>query len=730
MQGQTPLSRDLVLVGGGHTHALVLRSLGMRPVPGLRLTLIDPGAVAAYSGMLPGLVAGHYRVEELEIDLVRLARFAGARLVTGRAAGIDRAARRIAVPGRADVFYDVASIDVGITSDMPQIPGFAAHAVPAKPLGAFADRWGAFAGRAAAGEAPARVAVIGAGVAGVELALAARHRLRALAPEVTLIEAGETPLADLGASARALLSGVLADRGVRVLTGAAAAAVTPDGVRIEDGREVPAGFVIGAAGARAPDWLADTGLALERGFIRVGPTLKSETDERIFAAGDIAHLVHAPRPKAGVYAVRAAPVLARNLRAALTGGRDRRFRPQGDYLKLISLGGKRAFADRGGLRREGALLWRWKDRIDRKFMRRLSDLPPMARAERAPRGAALGVANELHGAQMPCAGCAAKAGARTVAGGLAALPAPARDDVLAGAGGDGALLAHGDGAQVLTADQFRAVTDDPWMLARIAAVHALGDVWAEGAEAQAALALVTLPRMRPRMQEETLREIADGAAMALGAAGCDLVGGHSALGAEMMLGFAVTGLRARRRAFPGPAPGEALVLTKPLGSGTVMAGAMAGRAAGRDVTAALEAMATPSDKAAAILAPVAGAMTDVTGFGLIGHLSALLARSPDGAGAVIEAGHAPLMDGAGALAAAGIRSTLYAQNAALAPDIAARAEGEPHLALLFDPQTAGGLLASVPQRDLADALARLEAAGQPAHRIGEVTDRAGEITLG
>jgi len=467
---------------------------------------------------------------------------------------------------------------------------------------------------------------------------------------------------------------------------------------------------------------------LEDGFVRVGPTLACESDPAIFAAGDCAHLVHAPRPKAGVYAVRAAPVLAHNLRAALTGRRARRFRPQKDYLKLISLGGRRAFADRSGLRREGALLWRWKDRIDRKFMRRLTDLPPMSEPERAPPGAALGVAELLHDDQMPCGGCAAKAGAEVLEGGLAALPAPRRDDVLAGAGGDAAMLAHGEGVQLFSADQFRAVTDDPWMLARIAAIHAMGDVWAEGAAPQAALALVTLPRMRPRMQAETLREIVAGATSVLAPLGADLVGGHSALGAETMLGFAVTGLRRGRQAFPGPAPGDALVLTKPLGAGTLMAGAMAGHARGADVLTALAVMATPSEDAGRILAPVATAMTDVTGFGLIGHLRALLARASAGAGAVIEAERVPLLAGAGALAGVGLRSTLYAQNAALAPEIAARTEAEPRLALLFDPQTAGGLLASVPKAHLAGTLARLAETGSARH-IGEVTDEAGRITL-
>ncbi|MFP4275312.1 MAG: FAD-dependent oxidoreductase, partial [Paracoccaceae bacterium] len=227
MQSPPPLARislvkDIVLVGGGHTHALVLRRWAMRPLPGARLTLINPGPTAPYSGMLPGHVAGHYDREELDIDLVRLARFAGARLILGRATGLDPEARVVTVADRR-IAYDIASLDIGITAEMPALPGFATHAVPAKPLDTYAARWRDFLGRAAAGRAAPQVAVIGGGIAGIELAMAMAHALRqaGLAPEVTLIEAGDG-LAVPGARARARLERALRGNGVTVRTGAAA----------------------------------------------------------------------------------------------------------------------------------------------------------------------------------------------------------------------------------------------------------------------------------------------------------------------------------------------------------------------------------------------------------------------------------------------------------------------------------------------------------------------------
>ncbi|NDK35706.1 FAD-dependent oxidoreductase [Rhodovulum sulfidophilum] len=370
---------QLVLIGGGHAHALVLREGGLPP--DLSVTLIDPSPKAAYSGMLPGFVAGHYPRAALEIDLARLATAAGARLVIGRAEGIDRARRHVLVAGQAPVPYDILSLDIGITSDLPDLAGFADHAVPAKPLGRFADRWAGFLVGVAAGHSAPRVAVIGAGVAGVELALAARHRLapNGAALEVTLIDAADEILRELRPGARAALLAAIGRAGIALRTGGRIARIGPEGVTLATGETIPAAFVIGAAGARSQGWLAETGLGLTDGFVTVDRTLRSVSDPRIFAAGDCAHLSHAPRPKAGVFAVREAPILRRNLIAALTGGRLRAYRPQRHYLKLVSMGEKRAAADRLTLRIEGRWVWRWKDRIDRGFMRRFHDLPPAGR---------------------------------------------------------------------------------------------------------------------------------------------------------------------------------------------------------------------------------------------------------------------------------------------------------------------------------------------------------------
>nr|WP_245752695.1 selenide, water dikinase SelD [Poseidonocella pacifica] len=712
-----PATRDIVLVGGGHTHALILRRWGMRPLAGARLTLINPGPTAAYSGMLPGHIAGHYARDQLDIDLVKLARFAGARVILGAANGLDRDAREVHVPSRPPVGFDLCSIDIGITSAMPDLPGFRQHAVPAKPLGPFATAWQHFL----SGEGPANVAVIGAGVAGAELSLAMAHALRrAERPfNLTLLER-ESALTGLNASGRRQLLESLGNAGIHLREHVEITKVAQDHITLANADTIPAEFVTGAAAARPAPWLSECGLATEAGFLRVNPTLQT-SDQAIFAVGDCAHLSHAPRPKAGVYAVRQAPVLFDNLRAACTGARMRSYRPQGDYLKLVSLGGKSAIGSRFGLTSSGPLMWRWKDRIDQKFMDKFRTLPAMTPPP-LPRDRTSDLAATL-GPKPMCGGCGAKVGRAALAAQIGRPERPGRSDVELLPGDDAALLRTGGVRQVLTTDHLRAFVDDPVVMTRIAAIHALGDIWAMGAAPQAATANLILPRLAPPLQERTLREIMEAARDVMTQAGAEIVGGHTSVGAELTIGFSITGLcDSAPITLGGARPGDALILTKPIGTGVIMAAEMSGEAEGGWVATALTHMQQPQTGAARVLAG-AHAMTDVTGFGLIGHLTGMCEAS--GTSAVIDPGQIPYLAGAETLAALGIRSTLFPENRRIAPWITE----SPRNDLLFDPQTAGGLLAAV-SADRADALcAALIDAGYPAARIGHLEAGPPYVTL-
>lgn len=742
----SPVLRDIVLIGGGHSHVGVLHMFAMRPLPGVRLTLICTDTDTSYSGMLPGYIAGHYGFDEVHIDLRRLAEFAGARYYRDEVTGIDRAARKVICRKRPPVAYDALSINIGSTPQLALIAGAGENAVPVKPIRRFNERWLALLERVRRHAGVTTIAVVGAGAGGVELLLAMQYRLRrelaALGrsgdePRFHLFSADAQILSTHNAAVRRAFEGVLAARGVTVHCDAEVTRVDAGRLQIRSGAVLEADEIVWVTQAGGAAWLRETGLALDPdGFIRVRDTLQSETDPLIFAAGDCAAMIDRPLEKAGVFAVRMARPLAENLRRIFTGEALLAYRPQRHWLALISTGDRHAVASRGPLYARGDLLWRWKDWIDRRFMRKFTELEPMAVpasvAEAVPL-AAEEQAQAISAVAMRCGGCGAKVGASVLSRALANIRPIERDDVLVGlhAPDDAAVVRVPPGkAMVHSVDFFRAFIDDPWIFGRIAANHALGDIFAMGAGAQSATAIATVPPGLEAKVEDTVFQMMAGAVSVLNEAGCALVGGHTGEGSELALGFAINGLIDENLAGVltkgGMRPGDVLILTKPIGTGTLFAAHKLLKAGfvckGRWIDAALESMQV-SNRAAmpCLIAHGATACTDLTGFGLLGHLVEM--TRPSAVDAELELAALPLLAGAAECVAAGVLSSLQPANLRLRRALRNQEEAMAHTnyPLLFDPQTAGGLLASVPADKAEACLTALRAAGYPhAARIGRV----------
>ena len=718
MQQSVPIAQDMVLIGGGHAHVHVLKRFGMRPLPGLRLTLITRDVETPYSGMLPGYVAGIYSFAECHIDLIRLARFAGARLIHDEAIGLDRSGREILCRARPPIRYDVVSLDIGSTP-RSDVPGAAEHTVSVKPIDRFGERWEALLDRART-LGHLRLAIVGGGAGGVELAVSAQQRLAHLLPkppEVTLVtREGLLPSHNEGVRRRFEI--IFRERGMRLVAQNPIVRVEPGRLIAGDGTKIEFDEALWVTEAAGAPWLAETGLPLdERGFVIIDETYSSPADRAVFAAGDIATMPAHPREKAGVYAVRAGPPLAENLRRALGGRRLRRAVPQRQALALIGTGDKRAVASRGRHEAYGAPVWWLKEWIDRRWMRRYTDLPAM---EPAGEDA------------MRCGGCAAKVPADVLSRVMARLDVRASGAVAIGldAPDDAALLSFPGAPPLLqTVDFFRAMVTDPYLFGRIAATHALGDIYAMSGVPETALAIATVPpAARPSIVEHDLLHMMKGGSDVLTAAGAVLVGGHSAEGAELGLGFAVTG-----RARPGRLlrkgglrAGDRLLLTKPLGTGVILAAEMRRLAPARIVTAAIQTMLQSAADASACLAAYrATACTDVTGFGLLGHLLEMLAASETDAR--LDPDAVPVLEGAMPLLHGGLTSSLHAGNTAALAALTGEAAQDPALtALLIDPQTAGGLLAGVPADRAADCVAELQRLGYRAAEIGIVSPASAE----
>lgn len=699
-----PERHQLVLAGGGHSHVLVLRRWLMRPrgrPPQTRLILVSRHGTALYSGLLPAVVAGLEPLEAAAIDLRRLCTLAGVVFVQAEITGLDPAARELQLAGRPPLRFDRLSLDLGaVTATSGWSAGEAMAVKPLEPFLAWAER--RHAGQS--------LVIRGGGAAAVELALA--FRARGMASELLLL--GECLRLGSAAANRA---------GERLLAQAA----------IPIQRRAPAGAPadLACTGSRAPAWLAVTGLPVDpaSGRVLTEASLAVIGHPELFACGDCGLIAADPRPPSGVWAVRSAPVLAENLRRSLAEPARplRPWRPQARALQLLGDGGwhpdgPRALAFYGPLAvGPSAWIWRWKQRIDRAFMARFATLQPMA----AP--------------AMACRGCAAKLGAAPLAAALARLdpdgaPRPVEDAAVVGSGADGDLLLQ-------SVDGFPALVEDPWLNGRLTALHACSDLWASGATVESVQALVTVPEAAAAVQEELLLQTLAGVRSVLDPLGAALVGGHTLEGrdgAGLALALTVNGRVAPAAHWgKGPLrPGDALLLSRPLGSGVLFAAAMAGAAAPAWLEALLEGMQCSQAPLVPLLAAHGcGACTDITGFGLLGHLGEMLDASGAGVAVELEAAAIAACPGALELLERGYASTLAPANAAALALLEGPVQlvGAAGLAapaalagLLIDPQTCGPLLAALPAAEAPAALAALRGAGFGAAAvIGRVVSRQG-----
>jgi len=807
--GPSTTSAQLLLAGGGHTHALVLRRWAMQPHrrPRARITLVSRHGSALYSGMVPGLVAGIYPRSACTINLRELCQRAGVSFVQAEIGGLDPEQQLLLLEGRPALPYDWLSLNLGavtipsggavaggissssatagVTSDRGPVADGAVAVKPLEPFLAWcvglSTSIDSAANDSAANDSAAnnsaaidsadrrRVWIQGGGAAAIELAFALRAR--GLGPELGL--RGE----ELRLGSRA--ANRLAERWL-----------TNAGIAIHRGQQPPvpaepAGVpTLACTGSWVPGWLAAAGLPQDgRGRLLTEASLQVQGQPRIFASGDCGVIASQPRPPSGVWAVRAAPVLAENLELLLAGGdpsssfdrdsrshghRDghrnsnssgssdshnkklRQWRPQAWALQLLADGGvagaPRALAGWGPLTLgPSRWLWRWKDRIDRRFMALFE--PPAAMAGEAA---------------MACRGCAAKLAATPLAAALerlaqaqsaqdqpAAKPIPRDDAAVIGQTAHGELLLQ-------SVDGFPALVDDPWLNGRLTTLHACSDLWACGARVDSVLALVTLPQAAPNLQVDLLHQTLAGVQSVLEPLQARLLGGHTMEardGIKPEAGLAVSlsanGLVAPERHWPkGPlAPGDVLILTRGLGSGVLFAAAMAGAARPEWLDDALALMQQSQAPVVEILAAHGcRACTDITGFGLLGHLGEMLASAPAPEALRVEliAEAIPSLPGAIELLQTGYASSLAPANAAaldlleaqvMLVTTSAASQSATHqsaahpskahpskahqsavnktalLGLLIDPQTCGPLLAALPAEQGDAAVAALRAAG-------------------
>ncbi|MCY2968387.1 MAG: selenide, water dikinase SelD, partial [Planctomycetota bacterium] len=750
--------RDLVLIGAGHTHLHVMRMWRMRAIDNVRLTVVSPFGRATYSGMLPGTLAGLYRPEEMEIDLWRFVPACGGRLIVAEAVGLDPKNRQLELADRPPIRFDVASVGIGSVPSTKNVVGPVQlgegnvdfnpsypRVIRIKPMATFRERLATAVRNVVSFRSigstnatqyidshtsPLRLTVVGGGAGGIEIALAAEVWLRSQ-KVVKSIRSVRREFENRGIELR-LNSRVTA---ISLRTPEPPQlGMEPVVLTLDGGESIEADVVIWATAAAAPAVLERFQLPRgPSGFLAVRPTLQSTGGAPVFAVGDTADFQDHPVPKAGVYAVRQGPVLWENLNRFFAGRELVNSVQQRGFLSLLSLGDGRAIADYRGWSATGRWAWRWKDWIDRRFMKMYRDDSPLSAVDSSgPQSASMPTDS---GRRMPnpmrCAGCGAKVSADV----LNAVFERLRREGHGGVVGEARFLddayilpRQSPPVDVFSVDFFPSFLDDPYLFGRIAALNALSDIWAMGAIPNGGLAIITLPVMDGEQQSELLYQILAGGLTELTTAGATLWGGHTTEGPQLVAGYSVAGRLDNHTPFRkgNLFPGDQLILTKPIGTGVILAAQRGGTAPAHAMESALSFMLRGNGTAAAIAREFdLTAVTDVTGFGLAGHLLEMLEAS--GCSARLNLNAIPVLSGFEELAAAGFESSLAPGNRARCQGLLADDPAQtrsPRWPALFDPQTSGGLLLAAPMDRVSALIERLRDRGEIAATIvGHVTER-------
>lgn len=741
MNASSPIVKHLVLIGGGHSHLAVLRNFAMNPMPGLALTLITQDVVTPYSGSLPGYLAGKYSLADMHIDLRPLAQFANARLIQAEVENIDLEARSIKLQSRPDIPFDILSLNIGSKPNGALIEGADKFATAVKPIDSFIRQWENWLPQAIerlkAGNSFDYV-VVGGGPASVEIAFATHARIKASLQgddeafsrlSVSIVCADSELMALHNSKVRQFANSELSKRGIAVLLDQIVVEFKQDKTVFANGEELKADACIYATGASIPEWPFDCGLdRSEDGFINIRGTLQTTSHDFVFATGDAATVENEPRPKSGVYAVRQGAVLANNLRRFATRKSLRNYFPQRQALALLSMGDGRAIASRGELFFQGRLMWSLKHRIDSRFVRKYSELPEMAiPLELEPGLADKAVETRLRQHAMRCAGCGAKVASDVLHEVLSELDTPNKPEIITTPGGieDAAQIRLDDGRILLQSiDYLKSFSNDPWLFARIATLHCLSDIHAMGVQPHSALAMLGIPHADKDYNRHQLREIMLACKSVLDSEGCDLIGGHSAESAELQIGFCVNGFAGENTTLnkSGAKTGDVIISSKALGTGTLLAADMRYRASHENMRAAFQSMLLSNKSASEIfLQHQATACTDITGFGLAGHLLEILNAS--NCCAELSLGNIKPLPGAIDSLKGKIYSSLHQDNKLNAQyfDSSEQLSGSDQFELLFDPQTSGGLLATVPEQSAHECLTALLGAGyQDAAMVGKI----------
>lgn len=720
MQTGEFIQSEIILIGGGHAHSVCLKKFAMKPIQGARLTLISDVYYAPYSGMLPGFIAGHYEFSQMHIDLPKLCQISNARFIFGKVNGLDIQNQKIHLESGLSLNFDICSINIGSTPK--QDHEFFSYGTMVKPISRFIEEWQTFLTILPSLPNPAKIIIMGVGAGGIELACAISYRLQKRV-SITLIDTAQIILSDFSHKLRQKIFKHLQRQNIRIISGAKIYQINSSCIILDSG-SISYDKLFWVSSAQASGWPQKAGFQCDpSGFIYTHSTLQTLSHPMIFAVGDASHILGAPRPKAGVFSVRQGKDLYQNLIALLTDKKLKAHKPQKNFLRLVALGSKKAAAYRSIYLGSGHLWWVLKDYIDQKFMRKFWQVPTkFMPARRSTTLSVKGFTDNQKNFQTRCLGCATKLPSSDLRQTFTQFShhpacAPNFSD-------EDAYFIESINKLLISVDTIPAPLSDPYIAGKIALIHSFNDIIARNGQAHSALVSLALPGANSKALLNDFNLAMTAIMDELQLLNAKLIGGHTYIGEQLALTITANGIcQSKPWIKKNLSIGDCLILTKPLGSGILLAAHMRSQLSANNLQNLLSSMLASHHK---ILdcpyKEYIHASTDITGFGLIGHLSEMLQMDQK---ISLWQNSLPIFNGVREAIDKQITSSAHLANYASSISQIANIENFKESAVLFDPQTSGGLVFSVPRLYAEKIVAwiRSNTSCQKASIIGEITSR-------
>lgn len=698
---EIPITNDLVLIGGGHSHLSVLMKLSKRPINGNRITLITNEIDTPYSGMIPGYIEGIYSWRDSHIDLYRLCLKLNVRFIHAEVERVSAYEKEIYFKDRPKIKFDVLSINTGIQSNNREIKGAAKYCLPVKPISKLTNN---FLNKITNFKS---IAFIGGGAGSVELALAIKKRFLNINQDIkiTIITGKRGLLSTFPQKTKLTSLKTLEKFKIDIIEYKRVLEVKPKQIILSDKSLLKIDKAILSTNSMTPKWLAKSDILLTKdNYILVNKSFQTNY-KYVFASGDVIDFNNQNLKKAGVFAVRSGKPLAINIRKFILGKKLVEYKFNKNYLALIGTSKRSAIATKYNLTFNSRFFFYLKKYIDQNFIKKFSDFRIRKKFTlEALKTDVLNIfvkhkekitdENDI----MQCKGCAAKVP-------LNALKQALPKDIVSTS--EDAVSVPGHPELYQTVDMISSIITDPFLLGKIAANHSISDMVSVNSKITSAMMILQLPLSKTEINSRDLEQVLLGANEIFKTIDCPLIGGHTMIGKDKdpIIGFSILGQKQKkikimknRRKIKTK---DLLILTEKIGSGLIFAGInnyLIDSYFQIDVIKQMIKGNLNFGKISNQLNILS--MTDITGFGLANHLLNLIKRDNSKTGLTIYPNKIPLFEGVNECLNKDIKSSLFKSNYDIAQkDIIYKRDKSKLDNILYDPQTVGGIAFIIPQEE-------------------------------